>query len=246
MIKELFQDRNINTNKLIEIAKSNFTVELKKIFYLKAIIFHDSFNNDVLKVLVQNLSAPLNKLDPPILRGIARLEIETIETLLLAIKRLRDNEYFMSAIKDNKHCYSKFLEKQKAAVESFNEALTKQVKELEEANTVETIQNINSKKTQLEQQRQELLEQYPEAQPLTISEFINNITTVTNRIIQAQAERNLLVEAEHEHQQRKQQQGYFPSVCYNREGDPPRPTTTYIATMPAATLNRNPRSRYNY
>lgn len=164
MFDRLFDDDNISTEELIGIANNDFIgIEEEKVkCFLRGIVFHPNCDDSVLRAVIQNYTAPIDKLDTSLLRGIAHLEVKTIETVLVAIKRLKGNENFMAGIKLNEELYKNFIQMQNKAIDEFNNDLNLNIDALETADTLEDIENIKVKKTQLEQKRQELLEQYPE------------------------------------------------------------------------------------
>ena len=205
----------LNKAELLEVSKSDFSSIKCDTVSLVSIIMNYTCDNEVLEALLKNESASLDKLKNDhadrILHGLASVVIKDITLLLLAIKRLKNNKYFMLGIKSNEFCYGTFLKKQEQAVELFNNTLTEQVEKLNHANKLDSISSINK---ELQLKREELLEQYPEAQLLSISEVINKVkateAAAAERRRQQQAkqecQRRLEREAAESERQRQQQE----------------------------------------
>ena len=202
----------LNKAELLEVSKSDFSSIKYDTVSLISIIMNYNCDNEVLEALLKNESVSLDKLKNDhadrILHGLASVVIKDITLFLLAIKRFKNNKYFMLGIKSNEICYGTFLKKQEQAVELFNNTLTEQVEKLNHTNKLDSISSINK---ELQLKREELLEQYPEAQLLSISEVINNVKAAeAERRRQQQAtqecQRRLEREAAESERQRQQQE----------------------------------------
>lgn len=207
----------LNKAELLKVSKSDFSSIKYDTVSLVSIIMNYNCDKEVLEALLKNKSVSLDKLENDhanrILHGLASVVIKDVTLLLLAIKRLKNNKYFMLGIKRNEICYGTFLKKQEQAVELFNKTLTEQVEKLNHANKLDS-NSISSVNKELQLTKEELLEQYPEAQLLTISEVINKVkateAAAAERIHQQQAaqecQRRLEREAAEAERQRQQQQ----------------------------------------
>lgn len=219
----------LDKEQLISISKSDFSIAKNPVCRLRCILVNSNCDNDVLEGLIQNKSTPFDKLEPRILDGIARCDIKNLELLLLAIERFKDVPSFMSAIKYNAN-YLKFIamqKKAKKATDNFNRAVALNIEKLKTADTLPRIEKIKIKKTELEQQRQELLQQYPGAQLSDMSEFVNAIIATKVRAKSARSSTFTRLTP------------MFNSVSSAAVPKAPK--------VPSATIiNRNPRLRYNY
>lgn len=193
-MKQKYQDylySRSNKDALIKMAKSDFTILTNGAQLLKIIIFNPNCDNEVLELLIGNKSTPFDKLEARILDGIARREIKTLRLLSLAIKRfMNDRQFkqFMLAIESNANYYG-FTVKQNESIDNFNKIVAMHIQELETASTLAIIEDIKSKKALLEQQKTELIEQYPgiATQLSSISELDDAVVAATIRVTSAQS-----------------------------------------------------------
>lgn len=178
----------LSKDELVKMSKSDFSILANGARRLRCIIVNRNCDNDILALLIQNQSTPFDKIEARILDGLARFEITTIRLLLLAVKRFKNNNNFMRAIKYNVN-YPQFIAKQTEAADDFNRILNLNIKQLETARTLEVIENIKIKETELEQHRAELIEQYPDisVQLSNMSEFTNAVVAATIRVRSSQA-----------------------------------------------------------
>lgn len=173
----------LNKDELVKMSKSDFSILANGVRRLRCIIVNRNCDNDILALLIQNQSTPFDKLEDRILDGLARFEITTISLLFLAVKRFKNNNNFMRAVKYNVN-YPQFIVKQKEAADNFNKTVDLSIKQLAAASNLATIENIKTKETELEQHRAELIEQYPDiaGQLSNMSEFTNAVIAATLRV----------------------------------------------------------------
>lgn len=184
MFEELFEESGTKTSKtrLLEIIDICDFEEENGLEYFDSIVRQKHCNEEVLRALLNKNPLLFSSLDKYTIDNIGCEKIKSMDFFLLAIKKLKNNHHFMSAIKSNKKCYTTFLEQQKTEVESFNDIINQKIETLRQANALDVIISIENVQQELEEKRKELLDQYPEAKPLEISVFIKEIRLAKLRI----------------------------------------------------------------
>lgn len=154
-------------------------------------ITEDSMD-DLIEILINNSEIPFGKLNVDLyLRPILQFEIKNKELILLIITNFKDNKNVAEAVEQN-NVYKEYINLYKKAVYDFNKELNSYIEELEFVESLEDIIKITDKQQQLKENRQLILETYPEntilpqlkaeKKLLKISQFTDAVHAAEKRI----------------------------------------------------------------